>query len=374
MAVLVGLGERVGQRFLPKYLEALGAGAIVIGLYGALENLLGALWSLPGGILSDRLGAKRALLLFNLSAIAGYVAVALVPSWPAVLVAAAFFLAWSAVSLPATLSLIVKRMPPSQRALGVSIHSLVRRIPMAIGPVLGGLLIARFGIVTGVRLAFVVAACLALVAILVQRRMLDDEPSRYASISPFRLFREFPPGLRRLLVSDILIRFCEQIPNAFVVLWVMNVVGKSAPQFGLWSALEMATAAAIYLPVAHFSDRMERKPFVLVTFVFFTLFPAFLYFSHSSGWLTAAFILRGLKEFGEPTRKALIVEFAPKDMEARIVGAYYLVRDSIVSLAAFAGGILWARSPALNLWVAFAFGALGTLYFAIFGRGVERKA
>jgi hypothetical protein len=39
------------------------------------------------------------------------------------------------------------------------------------------------------------------------------------------------------------------------------------------------------------------------------------------------------------------------------------------------GGLLWKISPALNLWTAFAFGLLGTAYFAIWGRErLERKA
>lgn len=371
MVVLIGLGERIGARFVPKYLEALGGGALVIGLYGALENLVGALWSLPGGVLSDRLGPRRALLVFNLISIAGYALVVLFPSWPAVLAASCLFLAWSALSLPATLSFVSKRMP-GRRALGVSLHSMVRRVPMAIGPILGGWLIARYGLVDGVRVSFGIALVFALLAIPFQQRMAGDQPQPFEEISPWRLLRGFRPELHRLLVSDILIRFCEQIPNAFVVLWVMNVAGKSAPDFGWLSALEMATAMAIYLPVAYFSDRAERKPYVVATFAFFTLFPALLFFSTSTWMLALAFVLRGLKEFGEPTRKALIVELAHEGIEARTVGAYYLARDLIVSLAAFLGGWLWSIAPALNLWTAFACGVLGTAYFAAFGREVRR--
>ena len=60
-----------------------------------------------------------------------------------------------------------------------------------------------------------------------------------------------------------------------------------------------------------------------------------------------AFVLRGLKEFGEPTRKALIMDLAPEDRKAADVRRlYYLFRDVIVSLAAFGGAFLWTISPA----------------------------
>ena len=72
MVILVGLGEKMAERFLPLYLMALGGGAFSVGLLNGLDNLLSALYSFPGGYASERLGHKRALLLFNLIAMAGY--------------------------------------------------------------------------------------------------------------------------------------------------------------------------------------------------------------------------------------------------------------------------------------------------------------
>jgi hypothetical protein len=123
--------------------------------------------------------------------------------------------------------------------------------------------------------------------------------------------------------------------------------------------------------VAYFADKSQKKPFVVATFAFFTAFPLMLMFSKSFLMLAAAFMLRGLKEFGEPTRKALIMDLAPEDRKAGMFGLYYLIRDVIVSVAAFGGAFLWRASPELNLWAAFAFGAAGTLWFAFFGRDLS---
>jgi MFS family permease len=368
MVILVGMGERIGERFIPKYIETLGASIIIIGLYGGLQNLLGALWSLPGGILSDRLGTKRALLIFNIIAMIGYLIVILVPLWPAVLLAAIFFLAWSALSLPATMTMVSDLLPKSKRAMGVSMHSIVRRIPMGLGPIIGGGLIAYYGVVTGVRLAFCLALFFGMVSIIIQQRMAPNEKKPYEPLRLFALIRRFSPNLRNLLVSDILIRFCEQIPYAFVVLWVMDILKKGALEFGWLTGIEMGTAMLLYIPVAYFSDKAERKPFVVITFCFFTIFPLLLYFSRSTSMLIFAFFIRGMKEFGEPTRKALIVDLSIPEAKARTMGTYYLIRDTIVSLAAFGGGLLWKISPTVNLWTAFCFGIIGTLYFAVFGR------
>ena len=157
MVVLIGLGEKMAERFLPLYLLALGGSTISVGFLNGMDNLLSALYSFPGGWLSDRLGYKRALILFTLVAMFGYCIVIFVPTWQAVLVGAVFFISWTAVSLPAVMSMVSKVVGREKRVMGVTLHSFVRRIPMALGPVLGGLAIARSGRVAGVRLAFIVA-------------------------------------------------------------------------------------------------------------------------------------------------------------------------------------------------------------------------
>ena len=382
MVVLVGMGERMAERFLPIYMLALGSGVLAIGLLQAMDNLLSALYSFPGGYLSDRIGTKKSLLIFNLVAMAGFALVIAIPAWQAVLAGAVLFISWSALSLPATMSLMYKVLPQHKRTMGVSMHSLVRRIPMALGPLIGGIFIGIWGEREGVRLAFGAALAMAAAALLLQQKMIEDDSPDSASKAdacnltaeknPLKLLRLMNPAMKGLLVSDILIRFCEQIPYAFVVVWCMKVISEpvTAVQFGLLTTVEMTTAVLVYIPVAYLADRSTKKPFVLATFVFFTLFPIMLLYSRSMEWLIAAFILRGLKEFGEPTRKALIMDLSPDNCKAGMFGLYYLIRDVFVAFAALGGAFLWQISPETNLVTAFVFGIIGTVGFAVFGRDI----
>jgi MFS family permease len=382
MVVLVGMGEHMAEQFLPLYLLALGGGFISVGFLNGMDNLLGALYSFPGGYLSDRLGTKRALLVFNVASMVGFLIVVLIPTWPAVLGGAVLFLSWTAISLPATMGLVARVLPKNKRTMGVSLHSLVRRVPMALGPIVGGVFIKLWGVERGVRLAFIGALVMAVMAAVLQQVLIEDDhdtgkSSPAAEVNPLRMMRYMNADLRSLLVADVLVRFCEQIPYAFVVIWAVGTVDAPGPvsalQFGVLRAVEMATAVAIYIPVAYLADRSHKKPFVVMTFVFFTLFPLLLQYSKSFGMLIAAFVLRGLKEFGEPTRKALIMDLAPEDRKAAVFGLYYLIRDVIVSIAAFGGAFLWRINPSLNLLSAFACGALGTLWFALRGRDLGRS-
>lgn len=265
---------------------------------------------------------------------------------------------------------------------------------MALGPLLGGALIGVYGEIAGVRMAFGAALLLGGLSLGLQQLLIREGRTSVPvpEGNPIRLLRMLSPRLRRLLLSDILVRFCEQIPYAFVVIWAVELNRITPFQFGVLTAVEMLTAVAVYVPVAYLADRSTKKPFVLITFGFFTLFPVVLLFSRSFEAMLLAFVVRGLKEFGEPTRKALIMDLAPRGRKAGGFGAYYLVRDVVVSIAAFGGALLWdpeaaaravgflggspaaqslaeaVASPSTNLLVAAAFGVLGTVLFAAFGR------
>lgn len=373
MVVFIGLGEKMAERFLPLYLMALGGSAWVIGGLNSIDNALSALYSLPGGYLADRLGCKRSLLLFTGLAMIGYLIVILVPSWQAVLIGAVFFIAWTAVSLPAIIGLVTTAVDKDKRTMGVTVHSFVRRIPMALGPVIGGLLIGAFGRTDGVRLAFLAALAMGFFSLfVVQRFMADDRacaaPKRQPSL--WQSFRHIRGSLVNLLVSDILIRFAEQIPYAFVVIWAVEKNGLTALEFGVLTTIEMATAMLVYIPVAYLADKYGKKPFVLITFGFFTLFPLVLGWAHTFPLFVLAFVIRGLKEFGEPTRKALIADLAPEGAKAATFGAYYFLRDLIVAAVSFSGAYFWSISPRTNFMVAFGCGLVGMVVFGIFGRDV----
>ncbi|MCD6322371.1 MAG: MFS transporter [Clostridiales bacterium] len=372
MVVFIGFGEKMGERFLPLYIMSLGGTAVAVASLNTMDNLLSSLYSYPGGWVSDKLGYKKALIIFTIIALFGYLIVIFIPTWQSVLVGALFFIAWTAISLPAVMSMVSKTMPKNKRVTGVTVHSFVRRIPMALGPIAGGALIGAFGEVTGMRVAFSIASVLALLSLVFVAKFMPNDKSINPKTHGFlKTIKNLRGPLKVLLISDILIRFAEQIPYAFVVIWAVTLNGLTPIKFGVLTMIEMVTAMIIYIPVAYFADKYKKKPFILITFMFFTLFPLVLIFSKSFGMLVVAFIIRGMKEFGEPTRKALIMDLAPEEAKAGTFGAYYLVRDIFVSAAAFGAAFLWNISPQVNFTVAFGFGVLGCIIFAVYGKDIE---
>src|SRR2546423_5689243 len=367
---VIGAGEELWIRFIPKYLQALGAGIFVIGLFDALRTLLGALYAYPGGVFVDRWGHRHAFLAFNLFSIAGYSVVLLVPHWGAVIAGMFLFLSWTCFSLPASFSLIGASLSANRHAMGVGVQSVIKRLPIMVAPIAGGYLIDRFGIIDGVRIGLSMSIALSGATLLVQWQ-LREAPRGETAIERWnfwRSLRAFDAPLRRLLLSDILVRFCERIPFAWVVIYAMDYTGVSAQDVGILTTIEVVVATACIIPVSHFADKHGREPFVLATFGFFTLFPVALWLSGSFAMLAVAFAVRGLKEFGDTSRKALIIGSCAPERRGQMIGAYYLVRDLLVSAGAILGAWLWKLGPGANFLGAAIFGLCGTIVYYLTSR------
>lgn len=373
--ITMGAGEETWMRFLPKYLESVGASALVIGSFDALKTLLGAVYAYPGGALVDRWGHRGALIFCNAISVLGYGIVLIAPHWWTVIAGLFFFLAWSTLSLPANFTLVADNLSATQHTMGTGVQSLIRRVPVLIGPVIGGALIDRWGMVGGVRIGVGISIALGLCSVVIQSGITGaavSAPSRSGGL--IDVVRGFDPRLRRLLFSDILIRFCERIPFAWVVIYAMDQGGMTALEVGVLTSIEMLAAVACYVPVARLADRHGREPFVIATFVFFTAFPLVLFGARGFAWLAAAFFVRGLKEFGEPARKSLIIGYADAANRGRAIGAYYLIRDTVVSAGGLFGAALWSISPEVNLLSAAALGAVGTCVYATTSRRTSARA
>ena len=251
-----------------------------------------------------------------------------------------------------------------QRAIGFTIQAFMKRIPMAVAPILGGLLIAQMGVLEGVRAGLAITLALAAATVFIIRTV-NVAPLPGPRINIRGVWQSFHQALKRLLLSDVIIRVCEGLSDLFVILYVTHVLNVSAGQCGLLVAIQMTTSMLVYIPAGRIADRIGRKPFVIATFTCFALFPLFIVLSTGLMSLVGAFIVGGLREIGEPSRKALIVDFADPNFRARTVGLYYLVRSLSITPAAMIGGLLWNITPAAPFLVASAIGVAGVIVFVL---------
>ena len=367
----LALGEELWQAYIPAYLTALGASGLVVGLFGSCKDLLDSVYQYPGGWLADRIGRRRALLSFTAAAMAGYACYAMARSWPFVFVGLLGVMAWKSGAFPLTFAVIGDSLPRERRATAFSVQSILVRVPRVIGAPIGGLLIATFGIIAGIRGALLVTLLLALGVLGVQRygyRQDHDAPRPADSAGMRAIFARMPGSLKRLLVADCIVRIGEGIATSFIILFVTQTRNFSAVEYGTLYAVQQAVAIAFYLPGGRLADVTGRGPLVALTFLFFAAFPLAVRLASGFPTLLAAFFIGGLKELGEPARKSLIVDLAPDRQRARTVGVYYGIRNLLVVPAGVVGGLLWQRAPTLPLDVSFVVGAIGSVVFVLSSR------
>lgn len=360
---ILGLGEELWKKFVPKYLEALGASTPIVGLYGTAQDFFDAVYQYPGGWLADHLGRRRAFLIFVALASAGYLVYLLSPSWPFLFVGLALVMAWQSMASPAIFAVIGDALPRERRAIGFTMQSILKRVPIMIAPIAGGGLIASLGVVKGIHVALLITFVLALVTMILVSR-INVTLNAFHATSIVGVWRTFHAALKRLLVSDVIIRTCEGMSGVLTILYVTNVQYFSIAQYGTLIAIQMVTSILVYIPAGKIADRVGRKPFVIVTFVSFAFFPLAVIAASNYAFMIFAFVVGGLREIGEPARKAMILDLAQENVRARSVGLYYLVRSLSVTPAAAIGGLLWSIAPEVPFIVAGVIGIIGTLVFA----------
>lgn len=362
--LILSFGENLWRKFLPKYLQALGAPILVIGTFGSLEDFLDGVYQYPGGWASDRFGRRNSLMMFVALATAGYAIYRFAPGWPFVFGGLFLVSAWFSMASPALFAVVGDALPKERRAMGFTVQSILKRLPILVAPILGGLVIARHGVVPGMRALLTVTIGCGLVTLLVLRFVrIPRIEGPEANIRG--VWRALPGSLRWLLFSDVFIRTCDALVDVFLVIFATTVIGVSVPRFGILVAVQTVTTIAVSIPAARIAGRIGKKPFVVATFVAFALFPLAVVLAHDFAGLVVAFVIGGLREIGEPARKALIVDLALPALRARSIGLYYLIRSVAIAPAAFVGGLLWQLKPAYPFLVATGIGAAGTVLFAL---------
>jgi len=364
MVFLIGFGEELWKKFVPKYLEALGATTPIIGLFGTAEDFFDAIYQYPGGWIADHLGRRNAFLIFITLASLGYLVYLISPSWPFLFVALALVMAWQSMASPAIFAVIGDSLPRERRAMGFTLQSILKRLPIVIAPLIGGVVIASMGIIKGVHTGLLITLALAAITLFMVLK-INVTISAAKATNIRGVWRSFHSALKRLLISDIIIRTCEGMTGVLTILYVTNVKGVSIAWYGTLIAIQMSTSILVYLPAGKIADRIGRKPFVIATFLSFALFPLTVMLASSFSFLVMAFVVGGLREIGEPARKAMIVDFAQDNVRARSVGLYYLVRSLSITPAAMIGGFLWKIAPQVPFITAAIIGIVGTLVFAV---------
>jgi MFS family permease len=385
--LLFGLGQQLWHPFVPAYLEAqtkqLGreptTGAVsaaalwLVAVYAMCFNLFETFCSLGGSQLTARLGDRGSLLLFGALTILGYFLFLLVPLPWATVVATLLILSWEPLSVPVTFTTVGSTVAEGQQGMAFALQSIQKRLPKIVGPFIAGWVLQtledRHGAVEGRQLGMQmlvgVALFLAAASLWAQWRWLPHRPAPPPASSWLEVYGRYPLRIRRLLLAEIFTRWCDWLVREFVVLYLMFVRGLPVFEVGFYLMLNNLTALVTYLPIGRLTQTVGLQPFVGWSFVFFALFPLALALVPNE-FLAVAFVVYGLREVGEPARKALITSSIPGEVRAQGVGLYWGLRSLAIAWAPLVGAALWQTQGAeVLLYAAFALGVVGAAIYYV---------
>jgi len=386
-----GLGEQLWSPFLPAYLEAKMNGSaagviggvsltalLAVGIYACLRNLFEAACYVGGGQLTARLGDRGSLILFGALTVGGYV---LFLTWTApvvAVIAALLIVGWEPLSVPVTFTTVATTVTTRNQGMAFALQSIQKRLPRIIGPAVAGLVLAAaarhlggsdIGYVVGMRWLVGASLLLGLGSLVMQILWMPSYPAPPRGPGAGTVVRAFHPTLRRLLLAEIFTRWCDWLVREFVVLYLLVVRGVDPASVGLLFALQNTVALLTYLPIGRMTAAFGLQPFIGLTFIFFALFPLSLALAPDGYGLVLAFVVWGLREIGEPARKALIVSLLPTAIRAQGVGLYWGIRGVAICWASLIGAIVWFwLGPQALLYLAFAFGCAGAAIFYLYTR------
>ena len=207
--LIMGFGSALWSGYLPKVLEALGARGLMIGAFGTISALLWVVFPYLGGLLSDRLGRGRAMVLASGLAAAGCVLHMLAPTWWMFLPGLVLLTASGSFGFMGSLALIGDALRSRRRATGMAVQGVLGSLPGMLAPPIGGAVIVWLGLVRGVRVSLFITLVLTLTAVWLQRRYyrMPVPETRERQSGVRHAWRGMGPELRRLLVADCLVRF-----------------------------------------------------------------------------------------------------------------------------------------------------------------------
>jgi MFS family permease len=386
----LGLSEEVWRNFLGLYLKdhvaapdplkAIVSAALYLGFVSAATNLLEGFGYIIGGTIAHRMGPRVALAVSAIPMAIGFTIMLTIGIPWVISLAALLMTNWEPLSVPATFDVVGSEVPKNRRTIAFAVQSIQKRVPKMIGPKVGAAILVAFGYWMNLAVAFALVG-LAVVIQLALTRQMKAKPDP-AKVPLREILRTMPPDLRRLLRAEIFIRWGDWFARDFAVLYVFTILttrwgwsGDAATKAtGTLMALMAATALATYIPMAKWIDKSESpRPFIGMTFLLFSLFPLCLVLLPRAAaglglpvmvGLVLTFVLNGLRELGEPARKALITTgFAPA-IRARAVGIYWGVRSFAFFPAPIVAALLWSWiGPDLTFLIGGSIGLIGTALF-----------
>ena len=262
------------------YVQALGGTGVALGIIGLASFLAMAVVSFPGGYLADKYGRRWLITTMTFGMALSYLFFTLAPTWHFILLGSVFN-SLCLIYLPALFAMVQDSLPLKRRGMGSSIIQLIHGTFNTPGPIIAGFLLLQFGLVTSMRIIYLIMTVLFLTAAVWRLRlketMTNGEPIRFSYFissypkaikESFSVWKIVPRSMLWLFVVQILVMFGKSLTDVINALYARDVLLVPEEQWWLVFIPLLLTMVVASIPIGKMVDKIGRKiPLVLGLFV-----------------------------------------------------------------------------------------------------------
>jgi MFS family permease len=290
--------------------------------------------------------------------------------------------------MPAFNAIIADSIPPSERGAGFGAFRMFTSLPMALSPVIGGIIMDSLGYKEGLKIFLVVSFFATIVVTFVRWKAISETLSPKSSLASVPQKEEkhgigstlsntfnLPRTIWIMMIVAVMGSFGMRMVWEFLPIYAVEVVGLSNTQLGIVETTVGLIATFLALPGGMLSDQFGRKPMILVSRVLkpFTMLGITL----SKNYLVF-FMVRSISSVadafgggagiyaGGPAWNALIADLVPETKRGTVMGTIGTLTGIIGTPSSLIGAYLWQiYNPHLPFQLSMVLGLIGATIFAL---------
>ncbi|MFW6117324.1 MAG: MFS transporter [Thermoproteota archaeon] len=352
LAIIIFAGT-IPSTYYPKYVKGLGGTPFIVGVIGFASYSTLAVVQFLGGYLADKHGRRGLIVTMTFGTAVTYILYAVAPTWHLILVAAVLQ-GLCALYQPAFLALVADSMPPERRGMGFSVINLVHYVS-APSPIIAGFLALRYGLIQGMRIAYLIVVGAYLLGAVIRMRIKETLGDRTEKISVTESLQAFPSSVREslktlktvsrsmlfLFISYAIYNFAWFTCSLNLIFYATDILNITDFQWGFLMMWFSAISILAALPSGKIIDKFGRKKPLVVGWLLFI--PAMVTFVYGNLIiLILCFSLLGAASMLVNTAyPALEADLVAREKRGKISGSTYFFFNILNSLGQLSGGFMY---------------------------------
>jgi len=366
---------------LPLYAQALGAGDSLLGLIAAVSPLAGILFSFPVGVMSDRFGRRRLLVISGIVFLTAPLLYLFITD-PLALIPIRFFHGTATAILGPVVSAIIAERFPATKGEMLGSYSSATLVGRTLAPLAGGIIISVFMFMPGLfpyRMVYVVAALVAVPVLYLIHRYREETPGSM-NVPGFSVFKESLVAfianrhLRATALADMATYFAFGAFETFLPVYLVSLHFE-AWQIGIIFAIQVLIIAATKPFFGRIADRADKRYQIIAGLLITGTSVAVVPFVTNFGMILVVSATFGLgMSLSTVATSAYVADVAKREQIGASMGALSSIMDIGHSAGPLVTGILITIAGyTLGFFAGFLLALAVAGIFAISARGPGGK-